>query len=64
MILVNISNGNNAEVTIDQLQVMCAKDGVALDLQPSRRGDYFIVKFNNCAVGKLYHNAVDAALSI
>lgn len=62
MILVNINTGHNAETTIERLQTLCAKDGVSLDIQPSRRGDYCIVKFNGHAVGKLYHTATDAIL--
>lgn len=62
MTLVNTNTGHNAETTIEQLQALCSKDGVELDLQPSRRGDYFIVKFNGYAVGRLYNNAADAIL--
>ena len=62
MILVNTTTGHNAETTVEQLQALCTNDGVTLDLQPSRRGDYFIVKFNGHAVGKLYHDATDAIL--
>jgi len=62
MILVNIANGHSAETSIETLQALCSKDGVTLDLQPSRRGDYFIVKFNGHAVGKLYSSAADAVL--
>lgn len=64
MILVNINNGNNAETTVDQLTAMCKKDNVSLDIMPSRRGNYFIVKFNDCAVARLYNNAADAAFAL